>query len=121
MTNLMDVVHAIYQAEPIQHTTEKELQDRLETILTTAFEDVQREVIIDEHSRIDFIVEGIGIEVKIKGTTADVARQLRRYGESGVLEGLILVTTRYLHGNVPNLLHHLPIPTMIARLTGGAL
>lgn len=53
------------------------------------------EVVLGEHGRIDMLVDGIGIEVKVKGTAVAAIRQLQRYAHSGLIDGLILVTTVY--------------------------
>lgn len=50
--------------------------------------------------RPDFMVGGIAIELKVKGTTAAVERQLRRYAAHPEVTALILVTNRATHRNV---------------------
>ncbi|MEV1295158.1 hypothetical protein [Pseudonocardia sp. NPDC049635] len=69
--------------------------------------------------RIDFLTEdGIGIEVKVKGTPVDVARQLRRYASSGVLRELLLVTTVRRHAqDIPTMVGNVPVT--FAVLGGG--
>ena len=59
-----------------------------------------RELRLDGRSRIDFVVHGewnVGIEVKIKQAAPEVARQVRRYLKSEMIDGLVLVTTRRRH------------------------
>lgn len=50
-----------------------------------------KEYKLDPQSRIDFMVDSIGIECKISGARAEVYRQLQRYAETGKVKELILV------------------------------
>lgn len=63
--------------------------------------DPRREVRLNDHDRIDFLVGVVGIEVKVAGSIGPVARQLRRYAESPMIDELILVTTRVQLTQVP--------------------
>jgi hypothetical protein len=54
---------------------------------------VQREVRI-AGGIIDFMVDDIGIEVKLKGQAAAIVRQLRGYAREPALNGIVLVTSR---------------------------
>lgn len=81
------------------HTTEAELQQAIEQILTAHSVVHERELVLpDTAGRIDFAVASdtgwIGVEVKIGGGAGDVERQLRRYVDSGEFEQVVLVTTR---------------------------
>lgn len=58
-----------------------------------------REVAIDERSRIDFLVSAVGIEVKVDGASTAVLRQLARYVEHPRIRGLVLATTRARHAH----------------------
>lgn len=89
---------------------EGQLQESLATVLAGAGHTVQREVILPRAGRIDFVVDdGIGIEVKVDGPAAAVARQLRRYASSPAINALILVTTRVRHTRVPAEINGKPI------------
>lgn len=66
------------------------------------------EVRLNEKDRIDFVIEGVGIEVKVDGTRAEVLRQLHRYANSGLLDALILVTTCTRH-TVPETINSIPV------------
>ncbi|ADJ22993.1 conserved hypothetical protein [Hyphomicrobium denitrificans ATCC 51888] len=43
---------------------------------------------------IDFLIDDVGIEVKIKGQAASIMRQLRAYADEPAISGLILVTSK---------------------------
>lgn len=93
---------------------EAELQAGIAQVLPTA----RREVRLNEKDRIDFLLDGIGIEVKTDGATSDVMRQLHRYANSGDISALILVTNRARHRNVPNCIDGKPVHVFFL---GGAL
>jgi hypothetical protein len=85
-----------------QHADEIELHAGLDTVLTGLGLTVEREVRLDEHSRIDIATTlpedlRLGIEVKIGGAEQDVRRQVRRYAALRVLGALMLVTTTARH------------------------
>jgi len=58
----------------------------------------QREFRLSPHERLDFLLtdSSIAIEIKIKGRTAELVRQLERYAGHEFIAGLVLVTTRRL-------------------------
>lgn len=97
---------------------EDDLQAGLELVLKEWPVPVLREAQLPGVSgRIDFLVEGIGIEVKVDGGLSPVTRQLHRYLEVDGLEGLLLVTTVAGHLAVPR--EMLGKPVAVVRLTGG--
>jgi len=51
--------------------------------------------------RLDFLVDGIAIEVKVDGSTASLIRQLGRYAELEDVRALLVVTTRHRLAQVP--------------------
>jgi hypothetical protein len=57
------------------------------------------------HGRIDFMVDRVGIEVKVAGAPANVLRQLSRYATSASVDALVLVTTVARHRVLPDVLH----------------
>jgi hypothetical protein len=61
--------------------------------------------------RIDFYLPEIrtGLELKVKGTLADVARQLQRYATSREIEALVLVTGRTRLAAMPETLGGKPV------------
>jgi hypothetical protein len=80
-----------------RYCNEAELQDGIAGAMTNLEYNVLREVILTPQDRVDFLVDGVGIEVKVKGPTAAVVRQLARYAQHDAIEALILVTTRLRH------------------------
>jgi hypothetical protein len=70
---------------------------------------VEREVAIGTGSRLDLLLGRIGIEVKVKGTPANVARQLQRYAGSDRVDALVLATTVHTHRAMPATLGGVPV------------
>jgi hypothetical protein len=93
-------------------STEHDLQDGLAAALAQAGIELKREVIFSPQDRIDFMVGTIGIEVKVEGSMADVARQLMRY--TPYVDGLVLVTTRSKH-RLPASLSGKPVKVILLR------
>lgn len=73
---------------------EKDLQGQIDYVLRQNGFLFQKEYSFDKLSRIDFFGDGIGIEVKIKGTAKNIYRQCERYCQFDSLDVLILVTNR---------------------------
>lgn len=87
---------------------EDELQAGLAGALRNAGYEVEREVRLDGRSRIDLLVEGVGIEVKVKGKAADVLSQCERYAAQDRIEALVLVTTSARH-RLPHSINGKPV------------
>lgn len=73
-------------------TDEKALQAQLADELSAAGIEFEREVKIAEGDVIDFIVGGIGIECKIKGSKRAIYFQCERYCQHDAIQQLILLT-----------------------------
>jgi len=105
----LDRIVTLCEKLRFQGNNERDLQNALETVLSSSFSQVQREVSLGARDRVDLLVERIGIEVKIDGSPMVVARQLRRYVESAELDALVLVTTRAKHRALPRTLGGKPL------------
>lgn len=60
----------------------------------------KREYILSRRDRPDFWIQGVAIEVKIKGSMSSVLLQLERYAQHAQTNGILLVTTRRQHALV---------------------
>ncbi len=105
---LIDDICQTLRACRLRFSDEKTLQVGLEQVLTASGYTVKREQNLqDDAGVIDFLVLGrtgeeplplpIGVEAKIKGSAADIARQLHRYAMSPKISGLILATSVMKH------------------------
>jgi hypothetical protein len=73
-------------------TNEDELQLGVAEALQSAGIPAIREHAIAEAGRVDFFWDGIVVELKTRAALADVLRQLVRYAECDVVQGIVLVT-----------------------------
>lgn len=64
----------------------------MENILSLIFINLKKEYRLDNKNIIDFYLDGIGIEVKIKGTPKSIYKQLERYSEFEKIKLMILIT-----------------------------
>lgn len=86
-------------------TNETAAQDSIEEMLKRMGVGYEREASLSSKDRIDFLVEGkIGIEVKVSGSLTEVTRQVARYLDHDEVEGVVLVSTRPNHAQVPRTL-----------------
>lgn len=94
------------------HQNEAELQESIGELLDAAGVDFQREVHIAPHSRIDFLVGDVGLEVKIDSSLAALTRQVTRYAESGRLSRVVVVTDKLRLTALPGEIAGVPIETI---------
>lgn len=73
-------------------TDEKLTQAALETMFLDAGLDVKREHRLSKSDIPDFYIDGIVVEVKIKGARAAIGRQLQRYATHETVTGVLLAT-----------------------------
>ena len=76
--------------------TEIALQDGIERVLKENGIGHRREVRLGDAGIIDFMVERIGVEVKIKGSPSAVGRQVLDYLGRPELDEIVVVTSRAL-------------------------
>ncbi len=74
---------------------EKETQVQIAALLMdcTEITSYSKEKKLDAKNIIDFFIEGIGVEVKIKGSKKAIYRQCVRYCEFPEITSLVLVTS----------------------------
>ena len=97
MTLTIEDIAQVLRSNDFSYADERDLHTGIAVALARAGAmSIQREVTI-AGGRIDFVVDGVGIEVKIKGSKAQVRRQLDRYAKGGDVDALLLVTTRSMH------------------------
>ncbi|HEX7650631.1 MAG TPA: hypothetical protein VF450_24755 [Noviherbaspirillum sp.] len=82
--------------------TEKDLQDGIEAVLKVSGIAYERERSLSAPDRPDFLVQGgIAIEVKIKGSLAELLRQVSRYAAHDEVSGILVCGTPYWLPTVP--------------------
>ena len=119
-TKLHATAFAIQRA-PISLSTETKAQIDIHTALTKARLSFDREFRLSAEDRIDFIgrddCSGIGIEVKISGSSRAIFRQIERYAEHEEVRALVLATNRAMR--LPDTINGKPV--VVASLGGGWL
>lgn len=88
------------------------MQEAVALVLTTAGVPFSREHDLGPGvGRIDFFLEadGIGLELKVKGSPGEVAAQLYRYAKSPAVHALILVSGRVRLGALPSAIAGKPL------------
>ncbi len=73
---------------------EKKLQSAIQSILDKNKIKYQREYRLDNRNIPDFFIDGIAIEIKIKGGAKSIYRQCERYCSFDSVTNLILITGR---------------------------
>lgn len=92
-----DEIEAALLSYQFNAGNEADLQDGVHAVLKAEGAVVDREVRLGPQDRVDFMVGGIAIELKVKHTLAQVLRQLERYAEHARVTELMLVTTKSGH------------------------
>lgn len=112
------VVEALNRGR-FRYCDELQLHDGMVIALNTAgipVEGRNREVRLPGAGRIEFLLGGLGIEVKVKGPAGAVWRQLHRYAASDLIQELLLVTTRARHAvAAPIELDGKPVTVLVLR------
>lgn len=114
MDPLVATVERVLSGHRFRYDDERQLQTGIETALRAAGLDVQREASLGAAGTIDFLIDGLGIEIKVRGSRAEVTRQVHRYLQHDSVIALLLVTTRAELSRIPPLIsgkrvftHHL--------------
>jgi hypothetical protein len=96
---------------------ESRAQDGIEAALLAAGVPFEREVQLGPGERVDFLVDGgLGVEVKIRCSPAQLLRQLHRYAQHPRIQRLIVVTASPRLAALPSTLRGRSIEAII--LTG---
>ena len=97
--------------------TESVLHDAVQEVFQSENVEVVPERILSARDRIDFYVPDgrVGVECKIDGSATEVMRQLLRYTESPEISGIVLLTSRTKHRNIPATLGGKPVRVVLTR------
>jgi hypothetical protein len=90
-TDIIDDVARALAGVRFNYSDEAELQAGLAQALSDAKVPFEREVVIGNGERVDFLVEGVAVEAKIKGAPSKIFRQLYRYAKCADIRGLVVV------------------------------
>ena len=98
---------------PLMFDSEATVQITLSTAMLLMLGDrlgnLKREHRLTPKDRLDFLLDGIGIEVKVKGGLSELTRQLFRYAEHPDVKGILVASTRSQHAALPELIREKPV------------
>lgn len=93
MIELVNIVYGALKGKKLFLNDEKVLQLEIYQLLAgPAGAQLEREKHLSEKNIIDFFIDGLGIEVKIKGSRKQIYRQCERYCQFQEVKALILIT-----------------------------
>lgn len=124
MDSLVAAVDRALVAHRFRFADERELQAGIDQVLRAAGLSVVREAPLGAAGTIDFVVSaageagGLGIEVKTRGSRADLVRQLHRYLQHDALSAALVITTRAALGRIPPSMCEKPV--FVHHLVSGA-
>lgn len=98
---MVDQIVAALVRRSFRFQTEDEFQAAIAQALEEDGIAFERERRLDIASRIDFLVDDVGVEVKIKGSPAQLLRQLFRYSLRPEIAQLLLVTSKRTFESLP--------------------
>lgn len=89
------------RATRFRWTSEKDLQDGIELVLQDMGLPYTREHRLSAKDIVDFLIDGLALEVKIKGTVKNLLAQVYRYAKSPEVTTILVVTGRLQLGGLP--------------------
>lgn len=95
--------------------SEAELAHAISQCLKLGSYTVLPEHVLSDESRVDIFLplEGIAVELKVKGSVNEITRQLMRYASADQVDGLLLVTTKRTHSAMPKRLNGKPLRVLV--------
>ncbi|MDD4970829.1 MAG: hypothetical protein PHT07_15485 [Paludibacter sp.] len=91
---LVDRILKLLTGAKFPLTNEKVLQRAIEIRFKNNFLGHHREYELDQHNIVDFFINGVAMEVKIKAGAKEIYRQCERYCQFDEVKSLLLVTNR---------------------------
>ena len=72
--------------------SERLMQDDVERAFKQDEIEYEREKVLGPGDRVDFLVGGIALELKIKGRPAQIVKQIERYATHDAVDSIVLLT-----------------------------
>jgi|APFre7841882654_1041346.scaffolds.fasta_scaffold76786_4 hypothetical protein len=98
---LANVIAEALQKHKFRYAHEDDLQMGVAEVLQKLATRWECEVVLDKKNRLDFLVDGCCIEIKVDGSLADLTRQLYRYAAFEQIKEFLVVTTKDSHRGLP--------------------
>lgn len=106
----IDELVALFQRASIPATSvEKELQESVESLLKSAGVEFRPQVRLSSGGIVDVMVGSIAVELKVKGVSGAILRQIAGYAECEEVSGVVVVTTRQKHRIAVDTLYGKPV------------
>lgn len=118
-TESAGILGEILQSYGFRYFSEMELHSQIAEALNREGIAFDREVRLTEKDRVDFMVGGIAVEVKVDGAKNEVLRQIHRYAQSDMVSAIVVVTDKARHLNLPCCLNGKPV-VVSSLIVGGA-
>lgn len=109
----LDTLVQLIKSYRYNYTDEYGLQASIAAVLTEAGYKPIREKHIRRIGRMDLMIGGIVIEVKVFGSVPNVMRQIGGYLGSPEVEGVLLASSVARHATVPALIKGKPVRTAL--------
>lgn len=115
---LLRALAAHLEVHRLRHSTESVLQCALAACLRHGAFVFHREQVAGAAGRPDFLVYGEGdavvaVEVKVGGSFAELLEQAQRYALWDGCDGVLVVTTRECHDQLPEAIAGKPVRTVV--------
>lgn len=111
--NFAGHVESVIRRAGFSSANEGDLQAGIAEVLRGASIPFEREAVLGDGDRIDFLCGRLGIEVKVDGSISEVTRQLWRYAQHPEISVLMLVTVRAKHIGLPREINGKPIRIVV--------
>lgn len=98
--------------------TEAQLQQACAELFAAERFDAAAQQQLGPGERPDFMIGGLAVELKVKGTADALTRQLRRYAAHDEVRGIVVVTSRARHRGIPREISGKPV--RVVWLSGAA-
>jgi hypothetical protein len=91
------------------YANEQDLQEGIKRAFTAEGLEFGEEVSLSKRDRIDFMVDRVGVEVKVGHPLSAVMRQIHRYSQDEQIDELLVVTNRCRHSIIPEIVNGKPV------------
>jgi len=95
MSNLNEITRLLSSSR-FSLESEKQTQAEIEKMLNAQGISNHREFALSKGSIIDFLIDGVGIEVKLKASPKAIFQQLLRYCQFEEVKAIILITNKII-------------------------
>ena len=92
---------------------EPELHEAVKQLFNENAVFYKHEVVLSKQDRVDFMIDGIALEIKDGGGVSAIIRQLHRYAQCDAVASVILLTTKLSHKKVPSIMNGKSVAVII--------